>query len=161
MCWPILLCFEKLPYKMKMFQRNSQCAFLVKLFFKDFGNELNWEYFVFCALILGETTSFWKLATVLLLSFKQCRLYDWFGNQKKNRLRFWQNRPMGSGPNRPFTNSLSLLLVLKRCISLAHKLWSLKHEASGRNRRVDPKTYIHTERFDCQWLLPLRLRPPQ
>ena len=46
------------------------------VFFKDFGNELNWEYFVFCALILGETTSFWKLATVLLLSFKQCRLYD-------------------------------------------------------------------------------------
>ena len=56
---------------MKMFQRNSQCAFLVK----DFGNELNWECFVFCALILGETTLFWKLATMLFLSFKQRRFF--------------------------------------------------------------------------------------
>ena len=35
---------------MKMFKRNSQCAFLVKFFLKDFGNELNCECFVFCAL---------------------------------------------------------------------------------------------------------------
>ena len=55
---------------MKMFKRNSQCAFLVKFFLRDFGNELNCECFVFCALILGETTPFgsWQQCFVFLLN---------------------------------------------------------------------------------------------